>query len=751
MEKLLEIANKAFPLMEGSEYISGLHDKVEIFWDKWGIPHIFANSIEDVSFSIGYIHGGHRLWQMELFRRVTTGELSELIGEASLNSDKYYKIIGFHRIARNCEQRLLKNKNSEIYHLLEAYKKGVNASIEKARKNPPLEFSLLNLKIQDWRLEDSLKMALFIDWANASWNYPLELLRERLIIKLGVEEANKILPLYSGVNFKNNIGSNGWAVSPKKSETGSVLFANDPHLSLTLPSIWFLAHLNCPDLNVIGVSLPGLPMIVLGHNEKIAWGCTNVHADTVDLFKLELNPENTNQYMYNGHWEDFSILDEPITIKDKAEPFSYKIYMTKMGPIIEFFEIDGNLYEVKLPKKYALRWSSLEGNIENTIETFANLNKASDWNDFRESLKKLDINPQNFIYGDVYGNIGLHHGGRIPVRRYGDGATATPGYDEKYDWERYSAFEEMFFILNPANGFVYNANFNEEKVPKGILLAQDRSEPYRQIRLKKLLGAKKQISFQDLINFQLDFYTEEAPELLPIMLKHLKSNISSKVFSKLISLLENWDYYLTKETIAGTIFKVWIVETIKSILIPLIGEEILNPYLGPCPFELTRLFKLYENRNKDLEEIFLNSFQLTVKFLSEKISPDYTKWKWGNLHKLTLVHPFSHANPEEAKILNMGPYKFGGDTNTLNNGYYNPLNNYDVITGPSFRQIHDLNDWDKSICIIPGGQSGMPFHKHYNDLIKLYNKGKYIPLLFSKGAILNNLEAILKLKPKKFI
>jgi penicillin amidase len=185
-------------------------------------------------------------------------------------------------------------------------------------------------------------------------------------------------------------------------------------------------------------------------------------------------------------------------------------------------------------------------------------------------------------------------------------------------------------------------------------------------------------------------------------------------------------------------------------LIPLIGEEILNPYLGSCPFELIRLFNLYKNRDNEIEALLFKSFQNTVKFLSEKISSDYTKWQWGNLHKLTLVHPFSQVNPE-AKILNMGPYKFGGDTNTLNNGYYNPLNNYDVLIAPSFRQIHDLSDWDKSVCIIPGGQSGLPFHKHYKDLIKLYNKGKYIPLLFSKEAILQNLEGILNLEPKNTI
>jgi len=747
MEEFLEIARKSFPPVEGTEVLDGLQKEVEVMWDNFGVPHVYAKSVEDAFYAQGYIHARHRLMQMELFRRLTTGELSEIVGEATLDCDKHYKIIGLHHIARRCAKELLKRQDSKIYKWIDSYVKGVNAGIEKARQNPPIEFAVLDLKIRDWELEDSLKIVSLIEWDLSSWNFPLELLREKLIMKLGVEMTDKILPLYSGANVKNSVGSNGWVVSPKKSETGSVLFANDPHLPTTLPAIWFLVHLNCTEFNVIGSSFAGAPMVVLGHNEKIAWGCTNVHADTTDLFKLELNPENDNQYKYNGQWIDFEVIDDPIIVRDNKDPIPFKILMTKFGPIIEYYEIDSNFYKIDLPNKYALRWSSASANLEDNIEAFIKVNKASNWSEFREGLKDLTINPQNFIYGDIDGNIGHQHGGRIPVRSYGDGATATPGTDEKYNWKRLSTFEEMLSIYNPDLGFVYTANFNEDRSPKGLLIAQDRSEPFRQIRIKNLLQSKEKISFQDFMDFQFDYFTEEAPVLLPIMLEHLKANSLSEKFSEIISLLEKWDYYLTKKTVAGTIFKVWWQETIKSILIPSIGEDNVLPYLSACPYELIRLFKLYDNKIEELQELLLKSLQDTVDFLSEKLSSDHNKWQWGNIHKLTLVHPFSLAS-EEAKVLNIGPYKIGGDTNTLNNGYYDHLNNFDVIVGPSFRQIHDLSDWSKSICIIPGGQSGLPFHKHYNDLIKLYVKGKYIPMLFSKETISKNLEGILKLQPK---
>jgi penicillin amidase len=747
MEELLKIAKNAFPPTEGSETIEGIKKEVEVLWDKWGIPHIYANSIEDAYFTQGYIHSRHRLWQMELFRRLTTGKLSEISGEATIDMDKHYKIIGLHRIAMTCAKRLLNEPDNELLRLLESYMKGVNAGIEKEKINPPIEFAILGIKPREWKLEDSLKIISLIEWGLSNWNYPLELLREHLVMKLGLEMAKKIIPFYSGLSLEKSAGSNGWAVSPDKSESGAALLANDPHLPLTVPAIWFLVHLDCPQLNVMGASFPGLPSIVIGHNEKIAWGCTNVCADTTDLFKLELNPENDNQYRYNSKWIDFEIIEEPIAVKDQPKPVPFRVLMTKFGPVVKYFEGDNQVYKIKLPEKYALRWSSFGSNIDKSLEGFMKINKSSNWSEFREGTKLLTINPQNFIYGDIMGNIGLQHGGKIPMRNYGDGATVTPGIDKKFNWIGLVPFKKLLTISNPKDGFVYTANYNEDKAPNGALIAQDYIGFYRQKRLKKLLQSKKKFSIQDFKNFQFDQFTEEAVELLPLMLKHVKNKASSKIISEIISLLENWDYNLTSKSVAGTIYKIWHLEIIKAILIPLIGEEILEPYLGGCPFELDRLLKIYEDRKEELEEILINTLEKTIKFLSKKISPDYNKWEWGNLHQITLVHQFSHAN-EEAKVLNIGPFKVGGDSNTLNNGYYDPLSDYQMMVGPSYRQIHDLSDWDKSIGIFPGGQSGLPFHKHYKDLMKSWVRGKYIPFLFSREVISKNLEGIFKLLPK---
>ncbi len=746
MEELLNIAKNAFPAVSGSEKVKGIQEEVEILWDKWGIPHIYANSLNDVYYTQGFIHASHRLWQMEFFRRVASGELSEIVGEATLDRDKHYRIIGLHRIAKRCAENLRKDSNSETLQGLNAYVEGVNAGIKKSLKNLPIEFAILNIKPREWTLEDSLKIVSLIEWGLGSWSYTLELLREHLIMKLGVELADKIIPLYSGANMDRSMGSNGWAISPNKSESGAVLFANDPHLPLTLPSIWILMHLNCPDLNVIGSIIPGLPSITIGHNDKIAWGLTTVTSDNVDLFKLEINPENENQYKYNDKWVDFEVFDEPIKIQGSSKPLDYKVKYTKFGPVMEYIEGETKTYKIKLPGKYALQWTSYIANLEETVEGFRMINAASNWNEFREAVSKITITPQNYIYGDIDGNIGHQHGGRLPVRKYGDGAIVTPGTDEKYNWSGLVPFEKMFKIYNPDYGFVYTANFNEDKAPNGVLIAQDRAKPYRQMRIKKLLQSKEKFSIDNFKSFQLDLFTEEAQELLPTMLKYVKDNVQSDHQKEIITLLENWDYYLTKNTVAGTIYKIWFEESLKIILVPLIGKELFDMYLASNPFELKRLFKIYKDNVKELEENLLTALENTIKVLSEKFTPDINKWKWGDLHKVILAHPFSQAN-EAAKMLNIGPFKIGGDGNTLRNGAYDPTNNYENIVGPSYRKIHDLYDWDKSKEVIPGGQSGLPFHKHYKDLMKLWVRGKYIPLLYTKEAISKNLEGTFKLIP----
>ncbi|MFW9823670.1 MAG: penicillin acylase family protein [Candidatus Thorarchaeota archaeon] len=746
MEELLDIVKNSYPSLTGSEKLKGIQDEVEILWDKWGIPHIYAKSNNDAYFAQGYIHAQYRLWQLEFFKRVTSGTLSEIVGEATVDRDKHYRTIGLNRIAQKTANNLRKDPNKNILQGLNFYVEGVNAGIQKSLNNLPLEFVMLDIKPKEWLLEDSLRVMSLIEWGLGGWSYTLELLRENLVLKLGIEMADKIIPLYSGAKVDRSTGSNGWVISPNKSVSGSVLFANDPHLTLTLPSIWIIMHLICPEFNTIGSSFPGVSGIILGHNENIAWGATTVTSDNVDLFKLQINPENNNEYKYNDQWIDFEVVNEPINVQGRSKPIDYKVKLTKFGPVMEYIELETKTHKINLPDKYAMQWTSYIANLEDSIDGFRMIGTASNWKEFREAVSKITVTPQNFIYGDRKGNIGHQHGGKLPRRRYGDGATVTPGTDEKYNWSEFVPFEKMFSIYNPDYGFVYTANFNEDKAPNGELIAQDTTKPYRQIRLKKLLQRKANFSVEDFKEIQLDLFTEEAHELLPIMVELVKDKVQSDQHKEIINLLENWDHFLTRNTVAGTIYKIWFQESLRIILVPMIGEELFEIYLPSNPFDLKRLFKIYEDNLEELKQKLVIALENTINFLTEKFSSDINTWKWGNLHKVVLAHPFSQAS-EDAKILNIGPFKIGGDGNTLRNGSFDPINNYENIVGPSFRHIHDLFDWDKSIGVIPGGQSGLPFHKHYNDLMKLWIKGKYIPLLYSREKILENLEGRMKLIP----
>ena len=727
--------------MHGEELVDGLSDKVEILWDKWGIPHIFANNLYDLYFCQGYIHASHRLWQMETFRRLISGRLAEITGEGSLNSDKHYRELGLYRIAQRCAFNLKENKDSEDYKFMNSYIQGVNKRIQLIKNSLPIEFHILQFEPELWTFDDSFKVISMIEWSLSSWNYPYEILREYLINKLGKERANQLTPFNSEMEVDESIGSNAWAVSPKKSQSGAVLLANDPHLPLTNPALWFLMHLNCPELNALGTSLPGVPAIVIGHNESIAWGLTNVMADTTDLFKLRINPENENQYHYNEKWIDFEQEDEIIQIKGKEKPLVYPVLRSKLGPVIHHFEKYDQIHPFFILGKYALKWSSYNSDLINNLIGFKRINQAKNWQEFREGISYITINPQNFIYGDIDGNIGHHHGGKIPVRKFGNGGSITPGDNEKYDWEGISSFEQLFSLFNPERGFVYTANYNVEKAPNGLLIAEDRIAPYRQLRLKKLLQGKDKLSIEDFKAIQLDRFTEEAAQLLPIMLNYLKMNKNLDQFSYAIGLLEKWDYLLTKNTIGGSIYKIWHLETQKILLENLIDNEIVDIFRGSRPFNLELIFKSnLINSEEEIPKLLLKALRNAIDILTTKYGPSIEKWKWGNIHTFTLAHPFSHAN-KEAKILNAGPFKLGGDPNTLNPGSYNPSQGFNVLSGPSYRQIHDLSDWDKSIGILPGGQSGLPFHKHYKDLVKLWVRGNYVPYLYTREAILENLES----------
>ncbi|MHA1734074.1 MAG: penicillin acylase family protein [Promethearchaeota archaeon] len=755
LDKLLNAAKAAFPPTSGRLKVDGLGGEVEVLWDKWGVPHVYARTLEDLLLTEGYLHARFRLFQMELYRRRNAGRLSEVFGEATLESDRGAREVGLHRVARRSADRLRANPGAEVYRLLEAYRRGVNAGIRAVQNAPPLELSLLGLEPTDWELEDSIAIVAMMDWEE-SRNLDYEVLREVLVEKLGEEKADRVFPLHEGALTLEALGgSNGWAVSPGKSTTGGALLANDPHLTFTNPIIWFLVHLSCDEggMDVAGVSLPGVPGIVIGHNAHLGWGITNLEADVQDLFRLELNPENPRQYRFGDSWLDFEVVDEPIVVKGRDHPVPHEVRVSRFGPVVERFERGGNTYRIPLPHEYALKWSGHLTDPADSIRGFLGLNRATCWGEVADAVSSITLSGHNLMYADREGNVVHQHFGVYAVRGDGDGTRPNPGDSDQFDWKGLTSFEQLWRSENPERGYVFTANYNPDEAPGpgGVLIGKDKIGLSRFVRLRELLASRDKISPKDCEEFQLDTVSTEAREYLPRFMELLEPALPlpGDVPPGVLEELREWDFNLGRGSRAAALYKLWLHCFFERVLVPVLDDDTYRMFASNYPFDPLRLIEMcrVDLGEEGLRDLVVESFQDAVRWLSEALGPKTSRWTWGNLHKVEITHPFASA-AEEASVLNIGPFKTGGDRNTLNNGIYEISGReFRVTGGPSLRMVLDLADWDESKWVIPGGQAGLPFHPHYNDLIKLWARGKYFPMCFSREAVEKHLESRQILEP----
>ena len=743
VEELLKVTKASFPSTEGIKTIAGLSEEVEILWDDMGIPHIYAKTLHDAMRTQGYLHGKFRLWQMELYRRKFKGRLSEILGKATLDSDKHSRIIGFNRILKKYSNTV--DDYPELKEVLHSYTSGVNLAVAEAKEHPPMEFATLGIAPEDWTIEDCMLIVLMLDWVESLWNEPLEVLRAYLVKKIGEEAAERLFPLYNGTNLDGVPGSNAWAIHPDKTATGAPLLASDPHLAYSLPCIWFIVHIITPEQNVIGVSVPGAPGILIGHNEYIGWGITNVQADTQDLFEIKINPKYVEKYWLDGNWVDFTIIKEQIRVKGLDKPVVENVRHTVFGPIIKYLEKLNSMFPFPLEKPHALRWSGHDMNPLDSLECFRRLNQAHNWDEFKDAISCKSTCPHNFIFSSINGRIAHHHAGVIPIRAIGNGTIPALGESSENNWKGYTSFDDLWCCVDPGEGHVCTANYNPMRTHKGILIAMDSIGYYRYLRIKDLLDSKGTFTLEDCAGPQLDVLSKEAQQVLPVMLSTIGKDAEDILPPEVMKDLESWNFKLEGSSIPAAIYKVWSHFALIELLVPILEPALLELYLEAPPFELDRMIKYWENED-DMRDKLKRALIRTREYLLKRVSEDTRKWNWDRFHKLELVHPFSLAEPE-AKILNIGFFRLGGDRHCLNNAHCDPGDGFKVIAGPSYRQVLNFSDWDKSMFALPGAQSGLPFHPHYNDLIKKWAKGQYLPLLYSRDKILGKLESKQLLQP----
>jgi penicillin amidase len=777
---------RSWPQTDGKLQVEGLQAEVTVIRDSWGIPHIYATTPHDLFMAQGYVHAQDRFWQMEFWRRIGSGRLSEILGKSSLGSDRFIRTLGWHRTAAQ-ELELL---DGELREVLEAYAQGVNAYLSSHQGRLGLEFAILGLTGVDfepepWTPLHTLTWAKVMAW-DLSGNMDAELLRASLATRLGTERLEDLTRYYphnhpvivtnplEGATLRavpqaawtthvlgqgEGIGSNNWVVAGSRTETGMPLLADDPHLGIQMPSIWYEIGLHCepvgPDCpyNVVGSSFASAPGVILGHNERIAWGVTNLGPDVQDLFIERINPANPNQYEFEGEWLDMEVIREEIGVAGQDEPEVVFARVTRHGPIIN--DVVGGAEEAWSFgwQPLALSWTALQpGTLMRSVLL---LDRAGNWEDFRTALSYWDVPSQNFVYADVEGNIGYQAPGRIPIRASGDGSVPMPGWTGEGEWIDEIPFEELPRAFNPPEGYIVTANNAVVGPEYPYFLSMDWAPGYRAQRIVDLIEATPTLSIADFQRIHGDSSPVWAQEVLPYV-QGLSS--SEPRVAEALDLLRAWDGRAVRDSAGAVLFAAFQLHATDLIFGDELGPELL-PQARPAVMnampgllaeaESPWFDDLATPQVETRDEILLHAVAAAVEELSGTLGQNMARWSWGDLHTATFANQSlgqSGIGPVEA-LFNRGPVPVDGTLATVNNTSYRPSQPYGVAVVPSYRQIVDLADFNRSLSMHTTGQSGHPFHTHYDDMIDPWRNIEYHPMLWARDGVDADAQGVLVLEP----
>src|SRR3990172_8509546 len=781
-------ARRGFPQAEGTLRLPGLQAAVHVFRDSMGIPHIFATNPHDLFMAQGFVHAQDRFWQMEFWRRIGSGRLAEVLGPSALESDRFIRTLGWHRTAA-AELELL---DPETRSVLEAYAEGVNAYLASTDLSElGLEFTLLDLTgvefiPEPWSPIHTLTWAKVMAW-DLGGNMSDELTRAEIVATLGVGALPVLMPPYGagqpvivphplpGVTLRafpeaafpagrqlgigDDLGSNNWGFAGSRTESGSPILANDPHLGIQMPSIWYEIGLHCdpvgPEcpIEVVGSSFAGAPGVIIGHNARIAWGVTNLGPDVQDLFIEHINPDNPNQYEYQGQWLDMELVREEILVDGEEEPVVLFARITRHGPIIndvlEGAEEDWSYGWQPL----ALSWTALQpGTLMRSVML---LDRAVNWDEFRGALSYWDVPSQNFVYADVDGNIGYQSPGRIPIRANGDGSMPVPGWTGEYEWTGTIPFSELPRAFNPPEGYIVTANNAVVASDFPHFLGMDWDPGYRALRIVSLIEADPALSVADMQAIQMDSTPVWANNILPYV---LELSTPDARLSEAIGALRGWDGRASRDSAGAALFEAFRLHLIQETFSDDLGAHLLRRSQGNLMVSLANLMPepgspWFDNRYtpevEDRDATLLAALEAAVNDLSGRFGNNMARWRWGDLHGATFENQSlgqSGILPIEL-IFNRGPVEADGTIATVNNTGYDANEPYSVVTVPSYRQVVDLADFNRSVSIHTTGQSGHPFQAHYDDMIPMWRDGRYHSMLWARSAIEASAEAHLALTP----
>jgi penicillin amidase len=771
----------SLPRTSGALRLTELSAPVEVLRDRWGVPHIYAQSDEDLFVAQGYVHAQDRLWQMELQRRTGHGRLAEIFGPLAVEADRFLRVLGLHHVAQQ-EVELLEGEERTV---VEAYARGINAYIQ-GQKRLPIEFLLLRYRPEPWQPVDSLVWAKVMA-LGLCMNWTSELLRARMVATVGLERTRALEPEYlathplvvpSAITFKSNIGaealerdasverfiprgngiegSNAWVVGGQRTATGKPLLANDPHLMLQIPSLWYENHLVGKEYHVTGASIPGIPGVIIGHNERIAWGETNGMNDVQDLYVERFDPNDPMCYEFEGKWYRVDIRREKIRVRGHREPVIQDVRTTRHGPVIAPLIPQPGKEEEQL----TLRWIALEP--RRIVRSILDLNRARDWSTFRQALQFWSAPALNFVYADVDGHFGYALGGHIPIRPNGDGRLPVPGWINGYEWSGLIPHALLPHVLDPPCGFVVTANNRIVGDDYPYALPGEWDPGYRAERIRQLISA---VPIHDVDSFAC--MQSDVRSLPGLQLTHLVQRVSpaSALERRAHDLVRTWNGELTTDAIAATICTHWCTHVLTAAysdvagplgMVTGIGSFATTPgalYLLQALPGVLRRAELRDDAwlPEDLtwDRLLQETWTATIADLRQRYGDDLAQWTYGRYHQLTLRHPLG-VLPLLSWLLNRGPYPLGGGKETVCAGDYGQTPNGDEFyVGPSYRQICDLADWDRSVSIHPTGQAGHPVSRHYFDFFETWRHGCYHPMLWSRQCVERETTHRLLLDPSK--
>lgn len=744
----------SLPSSQGVKYVKSILTDTTIEYSQTGIPRIKSSTDNDVFFALGFCHAQNRLWQMEINRRIAFGRLSEVFGEPTLESDKFFRILGLERNARKVWEHMSEKDKNILVH----YSEGVNEGIRQA-KVLPMEFLLNGFSPENWTPIDSISMMQLMAWYNSA-NIGAEIRRMLLLQRFGIDKTNQLMPAFILPDFaaltsapimasidrslwaseltpKKYIGSNGWVIAGRLTESGFPILANDPHIATSLPSAWYLADLHGANLNVTGATLPGLPFVVIGRNKHIAWGITNLMADTQDLILEKINPINANQYELNGVFQDMEISKEIIKIRKNflrpvKPPHTLTVRRTINGPLISDIETYLNGFS------YSLRWAG-DDEDGGTISSFIKLNYASNWDEFNQSLSNIVAPSSYFVYADRQGNIGSSATGKIPIRRFGNGAIPSEGWLHDRNWSGWIPFSELPRKYNPVEGYIIAANHRVTTEGYPYHITSDWNAGDRALRidaeLKKFIDNNTKIKEKDMLDLQLDF---KSAYFNDIYINFSKVLPKKKQHEDVLKLLREWDGNMDTKTVGGTILQVWKfhlqkialeddvneIRGVEDVAIesnPRIVRKILNGEAAYwCDYKKTPEAESCE----DLKYIALDS---TIAELSSRLGGDPTNWQWGKIHKKEFPHfPYAKNGRPLGGFGTDRPFlsyffhrelPAGGDDTTVNIGPFSGYVNsrYSQYHAASYRQIIDMNSDSEIRFEQMTGQSGNILSENFDD------------------------------------